>query len=168
MVSKFKPKQFKHVLAAVDDSPQGQSALSFAIHQAKEDHAKLTILSVLEKDELPVTTRLDANEMSLLQDRIDKALMDYQQIAKNFGLKNDRVEKMFAQGDNAGETVVKDVLPHTDIDLVVVGAHSRTGWSSHLGSQASYIAKTAPVSVTIIRDKKISEDEEKIGFLNRQ
>ncbi|WP_186786776.1 universal stress protein, partial [Oenococcus oeni] len=50
MVSKFKPKQFKHVLAAVDDSPQGQFALSFAIHQAKEDHAKLTILSVLEED----------------------------------------------------------------------------------------------------------------------
>ncbi len=66
MVSKFEPKQFKHVLAAVDDSPQGQSALSFAIHQSQEDHAKLTILSVLEEDELPVTTRLDANEMNLL------------------------------------------------------------------------------------------------------
>ncbi|MDN6899986.1 universal stress protein [Oenococcus sicerae] len=167
MTNKFVAKQFKHVLAAVDDSPQGQSALNFAIHQAEEDHAKLTILSVLEEDELSVTTRLSANEMGHLHDLIDEALVDYEKIANRSGLKDSQIDKMFAQGDNAGETVVKDVLPNSDIDLVVVGAHSRTGWSSHLGSQASYIAKTAPISVTIIRDQELVKDENKIGFLER-
>ena len=39
-------KQFKHILVAVDDSNLGQMALVNGIHQAKEDNAKLTIISI--------------------------------------------------------------------------------------------------------------------------
>ncbi|XIF20049.1 MAG: universal stress protein [Acetilactobacillus jinshanensis] len=50
-----------------------------------------------------------------------------------------------------GEAIVKDVIPHVEPDLLVIGSQAKKGLARHFGSQAAYMAKYAPISVMVIR-----------------
>ena len=53
-MSEMSPKEFKHILVGVDDSDDAQLAFRYAINRAKSDGAKLTIVSILEQDNMNV------------------------------------------------------------------------------------------------------------------
>ncbi|MDR2660501.1 MAG: universal stress protein [Lactobacillaceae bacterium] len=144
-----KIKQFKKVLVAVDESEQGQFALENAIHQSLEDESSLIIVSIFEPNKLSTIDLLDNKTVKELQQKIEENLELWAEKAKKAGVKN--VKTIYSEG-NPGEVIVKDVIPQTGANLVVVGAHSKAGLSQHyFGSQASYIANRASISVLVVR-----------------
>ena len=52
---------------------------------------------------------------------------------------------------NAGEEIVKNVIPKVKPDLLIIGALSKQGIKKFFGSQAAYMAKYAPISVLVVR-----------------
>ncbi|AMV63321.1 Universal stress protein family [Pediococcus damnosus] len=146
--SHFDPKHFSKILVGVDDSPDAQLAFRFAMNRAKQDNAELDIVSILEEDEINIYQALNKDYIQNKRDDLEKHLQGYRKVAEEFGIK--KVETYTAEGD-AGETIVKDVIPHVEPDLLVIGSSSRSGVARYFGSQASYMAKYSPVSVLVIR-----------------
>lgn len=141
-------KQFKNVLAAVDESELGQLALMNAIHQSLEDEAKLSIVSVFERDDLSVFDAMSKDKTNAAYADVEHALARYEKVAKAAGVKD--VQLILAEGE-PGQVIVKDVVPQYNIDFVVIGSHSNVGRTTYFGSQSSYVANNAPVSVMIVR-----------------
>ncbi|MDV7718312.1 universal stress protein [Pediococcus ethanolidurans] len=146
--SRLDPKRFSKILVGVDDSPDAQLAFRFAMNRAKQDNAELDIVSILEQDDINVYQALNKNYIRDKRNDLEKHLQGYRKIAEEFGIR--KVETYTAEGD-AGETIVKDVIPHVEPDLLVIGSSSRSGVARYFGSQASYMAKYSPVSVLVIR-----------------
>ncbi|GEN94111.1 universal stress protein [Pediococcus ethanolidurans] len=146
--SRLDPKRFSKILVGVDDSPDAQLAFRFAMNRAKQDNAELDIVSILEQDDINVYQALNKNYIRDKRNDLEKHLQGYRKIAEEFGIR--KVETYTAEGD-AGETIVKDVIPHVKPDLLVIGSSSRSGVARYFGSQASYMAKYSPVSVLVIR-----------------
>ncbi|WP_412989131.1 universal stress protein [Pediococcus siamensis] len=146
--SRLDPKRFSKILVGVDDSPDAQLAFRFAMNRAKQDNAELDIVSILEQDDINIYQALNKNYIQDKRSELEKHLQGYRKIAEEFGIR--KVQTYTAEGD-AGETIVKDVIPHVQPDLLVIGSSSRSGVARYFGSQASYMAKYSPVSVLVIR-----------------
>ena len=146
--SRLDPKRFSKILVGVDDSPDAQLAFRFAMNRAKQDNAELDIVSILEQDDINIYQALNKDYILDKRDELEKHLQGYRKIAEEFGIR--KVETYTAEGD-AGETIVKDVIPHVNPDLLVIGSSSKSGVARYFGSQASYMAKYSPVSVLVIR-----------------
>lgn len=149
MGEKFALPKHKNILVGVDDSADAQYAFLNAVSHALEDEALLHIVTVLETDSLNVFEALDKDGLKLKREKIEQRLRDYKQQALDAGVKE--VHVVFAEGE-PGETIVKDVIPDVQPDLVVVGAsETRKGLAKYMGSQAGYVAKYSPVSVLVVR-----------------
>lgn len=146
--SRLDPKRFSKILVGVDDSPDAQLAFRFAMNRAKQDNAELDIVSILEQDDINIYQALNKDYILDKRDELEKHLQGYRKIAEEFGIR--KVETYTAEGD-AGETIVKDVIPHVNPDLLVIGSSSKSGVARYFGSQASYMAKYSPVSILVIR-----------------
>ena len=90
-------KQFKHILVAVDDSNLGQMALVNGIHQAKEDNAKLTIISIFEKEQLNVFDFFSKERSSAAEEDVQRALERYRKMAIENGVSD--VDTRIAEGE---------------------------------------------------------------------
>ncbi|GKT03547.1 universal stress protein [Furfurilactobacillus sp. WILCCON 0119] len=147
-VIKGKVYDYKRILVGVDDSPDAQLAYQYAVKQAKEDKSELVIVSILEEQDVNVFAALSKEMLDQQRDAIQKRLDDYRETAENSGVKV--VKTLIAEGD-PGDTIVKQVIPQVDPDLVIVGSLSRQGVAKYFGSQAAYVAKYSPVSVLVVR-----------------
>ncbi|KRN28116.1 universal stress protein UspA-like nucleotide-binding protein [Lactobacillus selangorensis] len=140
---------FEKILVGVDDSEDAIKAFKYAIHRAIRDDVELIICSVLEDDTLNVYQALDKDYVHGKRDALDKHIREYQQQALDAGVKNVRV--FVAEGD-AGETIVKTVIPQVHPDLLVIGSKAKkNGLPQRLGSQAAYMVKNTPISVMVVR-----------------
>jgi nucleotide-binding universal stress UspA family protein len=61
------------------------------------------------------------------------------------------VETIVGNGSKAGAVLVQDLIPETNADLIIIGAHSKDGFLDYLGSQAVYVARNAKISSMIAR-----------------
>ncbi|KRM97228.1 hypothetical protein FC19_GL001871 [Liquorilactobacillus aquaticus DSM 21051] len=141
-------EDFKKILVGVDDSADALLAFRYAIRRAKNDNAELIIVSVLESHEMNVFEALDKDYIHGEHADLEKHILKYQHEAQTAGV--ERVSAVVAEGE-AGETIVKDVIPHVEPDLLIIGSQSKKGIAKHFGSQAAYMAKYAPISVLVIR-----------------
>ncbi|MFC6275113.1 universal stress protein [Levilactobacillus tangyuanensis] len=139
---------FKRILVGVDDSADALLAFDYAIHQAIKDDAELIIVSVLENDEMNIYQALSSDYIHGERGDLEQHVQKYRQQAVDAGVAN--VRAMIAEGE-PGETIVKDVIPHVEPDLLVIGSLAKKGVSRHFGSQAAYMAKYAPISVMVVR-----------------
>lgn len=139
---------FKRILVGVDDSADALLAFDYAIHQAKRDNAELIIVSVLEHDDMNVYQALDSDYVHGERDELRDHVKDYQKQAQDAGVTD--VKMVIAEGE-PGETIVRDVIPHIEPDLLVIGSIAKKGVKRYFGSQAAYMAKYAPVSVMVVR-----------------
>ncbi|MBW1605101.1 universal stress protein [Lactobacillus sp. Sy-1] len=140
--------QFQRILVGVDDSDDAILAFRYAIERAKRDDAQLILVSVLETEEINVYEALTRDYMHGEKKDLEEHMQKYVEQAKQAGVKD--VQAIVASGD-AGETIVKDVIPHVEPDLLVIGSQSKKGIARHFGSQAAYMAKYSPTSVMVIR-----------------
>lgn len=148
MAFKLELPKHKNILVGVDDSADAQLAFLNAVSHALEDDSLLHIVTVLESDSLNVFQFLDKEALENKRLEVEKRLQDYQEQALEAGVKE--VHIVLAEGE-PGETIVKDVIPDVQPDLVVVGAAAKKGLGKFMGSQAGYIAKNSPVSVLVVR-----------------
>ncbi|WP_119327110.1 universal stress protein [Companilactobacillus musae] len=139
---------FERVLVGVDDSADAQLAFRYAMHRCIKDGSTLIITSILESNEMNVYQALTRDYVHGERAELEEHLKDYRKVAIEAGVKD--VELMVAEGD-PGETIVKDVIPSSKADLLVIGSISKKGIRKYFGSQAAYMAKYSPISVMIIR-----------------
>lgn len=140
--------KFKRILVGVDDSADALLAFNYAIHQAKQDNAELVIVSILENDDMNVYQALSKDYVHGERTELEQHILKYQKEAQSAGVTN--VRSMIAEGE-PGETIVKEVIPHVQPDLLIIGSLAKKGIAKRFGSQAAYMAKYAPVSVLVIR-----------------
>ncbi|WP_290033066.1 universal stress protein [Ligilactobacillus cholophilus] len=143
-----KIKNIRKILVGVDDSEDAQLAFRVAMQRAKELDATLYITSIIETDEMNVYQVLDVDYIHKSIDELNEHIKGYKKIALESGIK--KVKTITAQGD-AGETIIKKVIPEVNPDLLVVGALAKDGLGKYFGSQAAYMAKYSPVSVLVVR-----------------
>ncbi|KRL80781.1 universal stress protein [Secundilactobacillus paracollinoides] len=139
---------FTSILVGVDDSEDALLAFDYAIHYALDLNAKLTIASVLENDDMSVYQALDKDYIHGERSELEEHLLDYQRQAQDAGVKD--VDLIVDEGD-AGETIVKNIIPHVKPDVLIIGSIAKKGIKRRFGSQAAYMAKYAPISVLVIR-----------------
>ena len=145
----IEPKHFHTVLVGVDESHQGYVALANAIHQASEDSAKLVIASILELGDLSTFDAMSIPVIREKEDELQKHLDRYKEYALSQGLTD--VETIVGNGSKAGAVLVQDLIPETNADLIIIGAHSKDGFLDYLGSQAVYVTRNAKISSMIAR-----------------
>ncbi len=141
-------KVFNRILVGVDDSADAQLAFRYAVRRAVKDNATLIITSILENDEMNVYQALTKDYVHGERDELVEHLKKYRDIAAKAGVKD--IKEIVDEGD-AGETIVKNVIPAVKADLLIIGSLSKKGISKYFGSQAAYMSKYAPISVLIIR-----------------
>ncbi|MFT8393347.1 MAG: universal stress protein [Liquorilactobacillus ghanensis] len=139
---------FHRILVGVDDSEDALLAFNYAIRRAKISDAELVIVSVLESDEMSVYQALNKDYVHGERKELEQHILKYQKQAQDAGVK--KVRSIVAEG-NPGEAIVKDVIPHVEPDLLIVGSYSKKGLARYFGSQAAYMAKYSPISVLVIR-----------------
>ncbi|MCI1857300.1 MAG: universal stress protein [Sporolactobacillus sp.] len=141
-------EDFSHILVGVDDSADAQLAFRYAMHRAKADQAELTIVSILEKGDMNVYQALNKDYIHGKREDLEKRVQVYRKTALNYGVT--KVKTIVSEGE-PGETIVKDIIPHTNADLLIIGSEDKRGISRHFGSQAAYMAKYATISVLVVR-----------------
>lgn len=143
-----KVKNIKRILVGVDDSEDAQLAFRVAMRRAIELDATLIITSILESNEMNIYQALSRDYVHGERSDLEKHIQEYKKVALEAGVK--KVETVISEG-NAGEQIVKTVIPQTQPDLLIVGALSKAGIKKYFGSQAAYIVKNSPVSVLVVR-----------------
>ncbi|KRL05697.1 universal stress protein [Liquorilactobacillus oeni] len=141
-------KDVKKILVGVDDSADALLAFDYAIKRAKEENAELIITSILESNELSVFQAMDKDYIHGERSELEEHILDYREKALDAGV--NKVRTVIAEG-NAGEAIVKDVIPKVKPDILIIGSESKKGLRRHFGSQAAYMAKYAPISVLVVR-----------------
>ncbi|MFD1432139.1 universal stress protein [Lacticaseibacillus yichunensis] len=142
-------EDYKTILVGVDDSQDALAAFRYAIHRARVDEASLIITTILESGEMNVYEALTKDYVHGEREELEEHLKEYVALAEKAGIKS--VRAVIGEGD-AGETIVKTIIPAVSPDLLVIGAAAKTGIAKHFGSQAAYMAKYAPCSVLVVRD----------------
>ena len=118
------------------------------MRRAIELDATLIITSILEKDEMNIYQAMSRDYIHGERAELEKHMEGYRKIALKAGVKN--VQLVFSEG-NAGEEIVKRIIPAVEPDLLIIGALSKTGIRKYFGSQAAYIVKYSPISVLVVR-----------------
>ena len=139
---------FNKILVGVDDSADALKDFDYAINFAKQNSAELDIISVLEEHDINVYESLDKDFIHGKYRDLAEHLTKYQRQAQKAGVS--QVKTLTAKG-NPGETIVKQIIPQLQPDLLIIGSLAKKGLARHLGSQAAYMAKYAPISVWVIR-----------------
>lgn len=139
---------FNKILVGVDDLADALKAFDYAINFAKQNSAELDIISVLEEHDINVYESLDKDFIHGKYRDLAEHLTKYQRQAQKAGVS--QVKTLTAKG-NPGETIVKQIIPQLQPDLLIIGSLAKKGLARHLGSQAAYMAKYAPISVWVIR-----------------
>ncbi|MFT9098775.1 universal stress protein, partial [Liquorilactobacillus sp.] len=101
-----------------------------------------------ESDELSVFQAMDKDFIHGERSELEEHILGYRDQALAKGVKH--VRTIIAEGD-AGESIVKKVIPKVSPDLLIIGSESKKGIKGRFGSQAAYMAKHAPISVLVVR-----------------
>ncbi|WP_413476543.1 universal stress protein [Latilactobacillus fuchuensis] len=136
------------ILVGVDDSPDALMAFDYAIEEAKKENLELVIVSILESDEMNVYQALNKDFVHGEYADLEKHVLNYRNQAMQRGVQNVRV--VIAEGE-PGETIIDQVIPKVQPDLLIVGSKSQKGVAKYFGSQAAYMAKYAPIPVLVVR-----------------
>ncbi|CAN7593707.1 universal stress protein [Trinickia sp. LjRoot230] len=144
---------YKRILAPIDGSPTSQRAFDFALNAARENHAELIPLFVVDVPIIAYQT--PGFEPSIV---LEALLREGKQ------LRSDTLKAMQREGVNGMPRVVEIDRPGMDVaerilqearsvnaDLLVVGTHGRRGIRRLvLGSVAERVARTSSCPVVMI------------------
>lgn len=147
----IKPQQFNKILVGVDDAADARAAFSYAVDKAKRDGSQLGIVSVLETDDINIYQALSKDYIHGTRQQLEQRLGEYVQAAIDYGVAKNKITAIIDEGQKPAERIVNHVLPEFHADLLVIGSIGKVDSKKLFGSQASYMAKNAGISVTIIR-----------------
>ncbi|MGA9665845.1 MAG: universal stress protein [Gallionella sp.] len=145
---------YQRILAAVDDSRSSDLALKEAIGLAKDEHAILRIVYVVDEVSLYGDAPfVDPSEIERAWiETGHEILAKAQSAARSAGID---AEVKLLETENIGERMADAIVAEArawPADLVVVGTHGRSGLNHLLmGSVAEGIVRSSPVPILLVR-----------------
>lgn len=144
---------YKRILAPVDGSHASNLGLEEAVQLAKDQHAKLRIVHVVDESVLA----LNLGTLNLLGNLSDgfiasgkKTLKNARTLADRHGVKAEAVMYENLTG-RVADFILKDAQKWR-ADIIVMGTHGRRGVShALLGSDAETVVKSSTVPVLLVR-----------------
>lgn len=151
--------EYRHILVAVDLTPDSQRVLARALPIAeRNEHAKISVIHALEPlgfaygGDMPMDTQD-------LQDQLDQhARKQLAVLAEPLGVAPEDQHVMIGVADDE----IHHFAQTHGVDLIVVGTHGRTGLALLFGSTSSSVLKGAKCDVLAVRvgqDVPEQEDE---------
>jgi nucleotide-binding universal stress UspA family protein len=149
---------YRRILVPVDGSAASKQGMKHAAQLAKEQHARLRVLNVVDDMALaPMMDGYPVADMTMLIDSMkasgQKALDESAAIGQKSGI---RVEAAMieARGRAVSESILTDAQKFR-ADLIVMGTHGRRGMNRLLlGSDAERVLRDSPVPVLLIREQE--------------
>jgi len=144
---------YKRILAPVDGSHTSTLGLEEAVQLAKDHHAKLRIVHVVDESVL----MLNIETLDLLGNLSDGFVAGGKQILKNARALADRhgVKAEAVMFENLTGRVADFILKEAQkwrADIIVMGTHGRRGINhALLGSDAETVVKSSTVPVLLVR-----------------
>lgn len=144
---------YKRILAPVDGSRTSNLGLKEAVHLAKDHHAKLRIVHVVDESVLA----LNLETINLLGNLSDgfiangkKTLRNAHALADRHGVKAETVMYENLTG-RVADFILKEAQKWR-ADIIVMGTHGRRGINhALLGSDAETVVKSSAVPVLLVR-----------------
>lgn len=141
--------EYRHILVAVDFTPEHTQVTDRAVWLAKQTGAQLSLIHVVEFVHVDL-----ANELVLPQDMelqtqiLETAETKLKEIAETLEVTG-QVQQWVELG--ATKLEIHRVAEEQEVDLIVLGSHSRHGIGLLLGSTASAVLHGAPCDVLAVR-----------------
>ena len=148
---------YKRILAPVDGSHTSTLGLEEAVQLAKDHHAKLRIVHVVDESVL----MLNIETLDLLGNLSDGFVAGGKQILKNARALADRhgVKAEAVMFENLTGRVADFILKEAQkwrADIIVMGTHGRRGINhALLGSDAETVVKSSAVPVLLVRSPTV-------------
>lgn len=144
---------FRRILAAIDGSSISRHALREAVLLAKDQHACLRIVQVVDLAPLyeAEASGIDVSvaEQALLREA-ESELAKAADVARHAGVASETA-LLPIYGSGIGEAIVADARGWP-ADLIALGTHGRHGIQRMiLGSVADSVARSSPVPVLLVR-----------------
>lgn len=135
---------YKHILVAVDLSPESEVLVSKAVSMAKPYNAKVSLIHVDVNYSDLYTGLIDVNLGDMQQRITGETSNSLKNLAKNSGYE---IQEMLSGSGDLGQVLV-DAIRKYDMDLVVCG-HHQDFWSK-LMSSARQLINTVHVDMLIV------------------
>ena len=143
---------FKKILVPVDFSEFSDSAAEYAVFLAQKFCAEIVLLHtiLLFQEDIDDQENLEAFERIIeIKERTRAKKLG--SCKKDFDDKVDNVESVLLRGISAPDSILDYIEKNSDIDLVVMGTHGRTGFSKFLtGSVTEKVVRFSPVPVITV------------------
>jgi nucleotide-binding universal stress UspA family protein len=139
---------YRNILVAVDGSPDSAAALRHAATLARDQNARLTVLTVVPRAPTPVGAGVGAPpDLTELHEEIVREALD--------ALPDDvSVTTRIERGDIGG--AILRVAAEADQDLVVMGSHGHSRVRrALLGSVSERVLREATVPVLLMRSEQL-------------
>lgn len=137
-------ESYRNILIATDGSPGAKRAFEAALAIAVAVRAKLTIVTVVEKDQ---SAGASSGNLQDHTSRFVGPVEELASVARQAGVK--RVFTALESG--LGYSRILHLVERDDFDLAVVGAHGWGGETAGLGDIAAHVAKFATCDVLVVR-----------------
>ena len=135
---------YKHILVAVDLSPESEVLVSKAVSMAKPYNAKVSLIHVDVNYSDLYTGLIDVNLGDMQQRITEETSNSLKNLAKNSGYE---IQEMLSGSGDLGQVLV-DAIRKYDMDRVVCG-HHQDFWSK-LMSSARQLINTVHVDMLIV------------------
>lgn len=142
-------KNYSNILVAVDGSKNAELALQHGVAIAKEKHATLYLLSVVDENAISHSSYAYSKVLAEEKEAIEKELLKNIYYATEQGLED--VIPIVEIG-NPKEMISTIVPMNQTIDLIIVGATGKGMiQSNQLGTTTSYVVQNAPCNVLVVK-----------------
>lgn len=144
--------EYKHILTAVDGSPEAEAAFKKSVQIAKRDNAELNLIYVVDTRSFTAMTKRVPDKNDDVFDYGIQLLDDYKKEAVAAGIPE--VNEFVVPG-SPNKVITRDYAKQVDADLIVCGAQGLNAVEHILmGSVSQHIVSSSPCDVLVVRSKK--------------
>ncbi len=144
--------EYQNILIAVDFTPEHTQVTDRAVWLAKQSGARLSLIHVVEFVHIDLANELVLPQDMELQTRLlETATTRLQEVAEGLEVAGE-VQQWVELGTTKLE--ITRVAEEQNVDLIVLGSHSRHGIGLLLGSTANAVLHGAPCDVLAVRVKE--------------